>query len=131
MTQKESLKLIKTLAALRDYPKGYPDAEAKLADVLMQVSAKDLKFARSVVERFEEQCPTPAQLREAAMAIRGIKPANSIQEYEKPVIECARCNDSGVIKETNGFVWCGCRQAEAMQREIPDWLNFINNKKAR
>ena len=126
MTQKESLKLVRSMACLRDYPKGYPDAEAKLASVLMETSGADLKLARAIVERFTDQCPTPGQLIETSQAIRNIKPANTIQEYEKPEIVCQNCNDTGVTKSAEGYTWCICDQAMALQKELPDWLQVLN-----
>jgi hypothetical protein len=127
MTQKEALKLVRSMACLRDYPKGYPDAEAKLAAVLTETSGADLKLARQIIERFTEQCPTPAQLIEAGQGIRNIQPANSFQDYgETPPILCHTCNDTGVVKGSHGYDWCTCQQGRALQQELPDWVTMLN-----
>jgi len=128
MTKKQALGLIKSMACLRDYPKGYPDAEAKLADRLMQASEGDLKLATAIVERFDQQCPTIAELQEAARSVRGIIALlpNGFQEYEKAAIECQSCQDTGVIKQPGGFMWCTCDQARALEAEVPKWLNTLN-----
>lgn len=132
MTSKEALKLIKGLACLRDYPKGYPDAEGKLADRLMQASGGDLKLATAIVERFEEKSPTLADISEVARELRGIMaaPANGFQEYEKPEIVCHTCKDAGVIDGPAGYAWCTCDQAVKLRDEIPNWLDTMNKFKA-
>jgi hypothetical protein len=131
MTTKEALKLIKSLACLRDYPKGYPDAEAALADRLMLASGADLKLASAIIREFEEKSPTLADISEVARQLRGAMatPGNGFREHEKPAIVCSLCNDTGVItidlvKRTYG--WCNCSQGARLREELPDWLDTMN-----
>jgi hypothetical protein len=129
VTDKQALKLIRGMACLRDYPKGYPDAEAKLAECLMRASDSDLKLATAIIERFDQQCPTLGELTETARQVRGniANAGNQVQDYgEKPPILCQNCNDTGVTKSAEGYTWCICDQAMALQKELPDWLQVLN-----
>ena len=130
MTKERSLAMIRYLSCLRDYP-STAEGVARLAAVLREHAVSEA-CAREVLSRFEETCPTPKQIRETAMQVRGIRNPETSPQFptygEKPAIVCVQCQDAGTFtpEGKTETVWCNCEQAEKIKAEMPDWVEQIN-----
>jgi hypothetical protein len=132
-----ALELAETLTTIEDFPRFQPAIQATAED-LMNL-CRDEYQARWLVTTLRRTW-TRWQGTEAMIAVyrenwepRKIvpPPPNQAIDWEKIRIECEKCGDTGVIHYAGAYSWCTCHQAEALHKELPDWLEFLSRPPSR
>lgn len=131
-------KLAEALATMAEFPRFRGSIEATAQD-LISLFRENPENERCEVEaaalvadlrtNWDEWPGTAAMFAHYAVKYLGQKlpaPSNQAIEYEKVILVCSRCNDTGVVGPSGAHVWCTCPMAETMKDSDLGWLEVLN-----